>query len=52
MKELNKKQIKEIIKQEIDWHIQNKDEVNMPEDWIKGFIDGLKHLNRLFTNIK
>jgi len=49
---LNKTQIKDIISQEIDWHKNNTNEANMPEDWINGFIAGLKHLKKLFTIIK
>ncbi len=48
----NKKQIKDIISQEIEWHKNNTNEINMPDDWISGFIAGLKHLKKLFTNIK
>jgi len=52
----NKKQIKEIITQEIKWHKDNSryefDKNDMPEDWVKGFIEGLKHLNKLFNKLK
>ncbi len=37
-----KKEITEILKQEIVWHENNKDKTNMPEDWKYGFIQGLK----------
>jgi hypothetical protein len=47
----DKKQIKEIIKQEINWHTQNKDKTNMPDDWINGFISGLKQINKVFNGI-
>lgn len=47
-----KKQIKEIIQQEIEWHTKNKDKANMPEDWIKGFIQGLKQIKEVFNKIK
>ena len=50
--QFNKKQIKEIVQQEIDWHTKNKDKATMPEDWVIGFIAGLKHLKKLFTRIK
>ena len=48
----NKKQIKDIISQEIRWHKINKNESTMPEEWIDGFIAGLKHLKKVFTIIK
>ena len=49
---INKKQIINIIKQEIEWHTKNKNEINMPDDWINGFIGGLKQLKKVFTKIK
>ena len=49
---INKKQIIGILQQEIDWHNNNRDKVNMPDDWIEGFIAGLKHNKKLFNNWK
>lgn len=48
----NKKQILEIIQQEINWHISNKNQANMPEDWVKGFIDGLRQAKTILKAIK
>ena len=48
----NKKQIKDIVSQEIEWHKNNKDKATMPEDWVEGFIAGLKQIKKVFTNIR
>lgn len=49
---LNKTQIKDIISQEIEWHTKNKDNINMPDDWVNGFIAGLKELKKVFITLK
>jgi len=50
--ELNKKQIIAVISQEIDWHIKNKNEINMPDDYITGFISGLKQIKKVFKSMR
>lgn len=49
---LNKTQIKNIISQEIEWHTKNKDKATMPDEWVDGFIEGLKQLKKVFTMLK
>lgn len=48
----NKKQIKAIISQEIEWHTNNKDKATMPEEWCDGFISGLIQLKKVINNIR
>lgn len=48
---LNKKQIKELIQQEIDWH-KNANHYENKKEWVVGFIKGMKHIKKLFTKIK
>ena len=48
----NKKQIINIIQQEIDWHKTNRNEINMPDNWVEGFINGLKQIKKVFKLIK
>jgi len=50
--DFNKKQIKEIIQQEIDWHTKNKNKATMPEEWVEGFIKGMKQIKKLFASLK
>ena len=50
--QFNKKQIKEIIKQEIDWHTKNRDSATQPDEWVEGFIAGLKQIKKIFDKIK
>ncbi|MFH1997812.1 MAG: hypothetical protein ABII94_03935 [Patescibacteria group bacterium] len=50
--QFNKKQIKEIVQQEIDWHTKNKEKATMPDDWVAGFIAGLKQIKKIFDKIK
>jgi len=49
---MKKYQIESILKQEIQWHLDNFDKRTMPEDWASGFIAGIKHCKKLIKEIK
>lgn len=46
---MTKKEIIEVLKQEIEWH--KKAERTMPDDWCDGFIDGIKHAIKIIKKI-
>lgn len=49
---MTKKEIIEVLNYEIKWCIENKGYIgNMPEDFVKGFIDGLKQAKKLIQKI-
>lgn len=44
---MTKKEVIEMLKQEIEWCKNNPEKINMPEDWKEGFISGLKQAVKL-----